>query len=371
MNVCVVRFLASLVVVPVVILILLNANTNHVTTTTGTRVAENGAAGSVVEGVAGLIALESKNDDNEKTRLPDDFVESSSPPIDVCARLRKTLRGNATAAEFLRRLLPRMYQQMGLMPSNSRLVLKILLTTTGVGLCNARTLVLDSLVLAALVGADVVLPEVHSLVGSCFKPMKANNTTSSSSAFTCFSQHVPPIARQLEGYFDVQHLRGEWKRFCPSMVLYHDREGSRGPFLQELEHNHHAVVARQSLAKTLIVGSTRSDQNAIVNNVEGRLNKMDVAIRRWLAKRKRSARMKNANYFVVNILRKDLWDWSLPVEDASLGEVRRAIGASLRSPEYITRIATPVVEHLKALGEAAGSGQRFCGAHLRSEPDMQ
>lgn len=34
------------------------------------------------------------------------------------------------------------------------------------------------------------------------------------------------------------------------------------------------------------------------------------------------------------------------------------------------RAAARVVEHLKVLGEASGNGRRFCGAHLRSEPDM-
>ncbi|CUG90499.1 membrane-associated protein, putative [Bodo saltans] len=289
--------------------------------------------------------------------------------VDVCEHLRRTLRGKTTA-ELSGQFLPEMYRQHRLMPSQSRLVMTTSMPWKSVGLCNVRTMVLDYLVLAALVGADVVLPKVPSLVlpGSS------------------------PIAHQLEGYFDVQHLRSQWKRFCPSMTLYHNRrkEGSSGPFLEDLEGGKHGVlIIRQPLGDKVRVGSTRSDQDAVANNVEKRLNEMDVGIRRWLKGAPRHLLMKRRDddtagadiqkrnttatqdIVVVNVKKWHLWDWSMPLEDTTLENLRRSIGDSLRSPQYITRVAERVVNHLKALGEQYGSGQRFCAAHLRSEVDMQ
>ncbi|CUG92926.1 Hypothetical protein, putative [Bodo saltans] len=296
-----------------------------------------------------LIALALLSDN-----LPSYNVTFGTPhSADVCDHLRTALRGNTTAA-WSRRLLPHVYQIVGLLPPNSRLVLSMTVPSSGFGLCNVRSFVLDHLVLAALVGADVVLQNADTLdrPGS------------------------EPIAHQLEGYFDLQHLRAEWKRFCPSMVLYHDRrsEGSHGPFLEELERERGVLVARQS--KTVVVGSTRTDEDAIQNNVEKRLSEMDADIRPLLtaATELRHAKRKKwnaATYVVIPIKKFHMCDWSLPLEaGASLGELRRAVGASLRSPKYITRVAARVVEHLKALGEESGNGQQFCGAHLRSEPDM-
>ncbi|CUG06564.1 membrane-associated protein, putative [Bodo saltans] len=301
------------------------------------------------------------NDDTTSTLDARDFTpqepeeppSSSSSSTNVCDQLRTALRGNTTA-EWSRRLLPHVYQKDGLLPPNSRLVLNIFTPKRGFGLCNVRSFVLDSLVLAALVGADIILP----------------------SAETLDRPPSEPIAHQLEGYYDVQHLRAEWKRFCPSMTLYHDRrsEGSRGPFLEELEEEPGALVVRHSIR--VDVGSTRTDEDAVHNNVEYRLSEMEVDIRSFLAgTKRRPALMRRkspaaAGYFVVTTSKQMLWDWVFPVEDAALGELRRAVGASLRSPEYIMRVAAGVVEHLKALGEESGNGQRFCGAHLRSEPDM-
>ncbi|CUG86556.1 Hypothetical protein, putative [Bodo saltans] len=314
---------------------------NTVAPKSATTTKEAGDSIASVDG-PGLITTPQKPDDVQKSTK---FISTS---LDVCEQLRKTLRGSSTE-ELSSRFLAYVYRQKRLIPSNSRLVLKIFMPRSGTGLCNARTFVLDNLVLAALVGADVVLPDVHTLdrPGS------------------------EPIAHQFEGYFDVQHLRTEWKRFCPSMVLYHDRrsEGSRGPFIEDAEREG-ALVSRHS---TMVeVGSTRSDQDPVENNVEKRLNEMDVGIRGLLATKNGPKYRNNtkATFFVVEIRKIYLWDWSLPEEDASLGELRRAVGASLRSPEYIMRAAARVVEHLNALGEASGNGRRFCGAHLRSEPDM-
>ncbi|CUG90044.1 membrane-associated protein, putative [Bodo saltans] len=303
-------------------------------------------------------------DDSHPHQLQQPQISSSS--MNVCDQLRTALRGNS-ATEWSRRLLPHVYQKEGLLPSNARLVFEVPSPKSGFGLCNVRSFVLDSLILAALVGADIILQRADTLD----RP------------------HSEPIAHQLEGYFDVQHLRAEWKRFCPSMTLYHNRrsEGSRGPFLEELEGEELGGGALVTRHPTHIdVGSTRSDEDAINNNVEYRLSKMDMDIRSWLAaikrrlwlgswlglgRAKRKMNASKAAYYVIMIHKPVLWDWALPVDaDASLGELRRAVGASLRSPEYITRVAARVVDHLKALGEESGNGQRFCGAHLRSEPDM-
>jgi hypothetical protein len=194
---------------------------------------------------------------------PEDYSrppEGTAPPGDVCEQLRRGLRGRS-ATELSTLFLPEQYRQHRLLPANARLVLRTPMPWKSVGLCNVRAMVLDYLVLAALVGADVVLPQVPSLV------------MSSSS----------PIAKQIEGYFDIEHLRAEWGRFCPSMVLYHDRrcEGSIGPFLEDMERGG-SLVVRQPLAMKVRVGSTRSDQDALANNVEKRLDEMDGGIRPWL-----------------------------------------------------------------------------------------
>ncbi|CUI15547.1 membrane-associated protein, putative [Bodo saltans] len=293
-----------------------------------------------------LIALRSNT-------LTGSTLDASDSPQSVCHQLRRALRGNTTTAdEWRSRLLPQVYQKEGLLPSNSRLVFSIFMPSSGYGLCNVRSFILDGLILAALVGADVVLQTAETLdrPGS------------------------DPIAHQLEGYYDVEHLRAEWKRFCPSMVLYHDRrsEGSSGPLLEELEQQRGALVVRHSTY--VEVGSTRTDQDAVVNNVEKRLSEMDAGIRGLLTatERPHAKRKKHAPtaYFVMNVRKLFLWDWLLPGEDASLGELHRTIGASLRTPAFITRVAARVVDYLAALGQESGNGPRFCSAHLRSEPDM-
>jgi hypothetical protein len=128
------------------------------------------------------------------------------------------------------------------------------------------------------------------------------------------------------------------------------------------------------------VGSTRSDQDALANNVEKRLDEMDEGIRPWLRGAPRRMIMKHPTNgegnstnsvaaVVVNVKKWFLWDWTMP-ED-TLGDLRRVIGESLRSPRYITQIASRVIGHLQRLGEKHGSGPSFCAAHLRSEADMQ
>ncbi|CUG88389.1 membrane-associated protein, putative [Bodo saltans] len=361
MNASIARFLAALIVVSLVLLVALHSSASS-TTTAGEELNRSvDGPGHITYSTLNSSPHGAARENDEKKR--DDIQNPfQSPSFDVCERLRRALRGNNnTTADF-----GEVYQQKKLLPSKSRLVFRILIPRVGVGLCNVRAYLLDNLVLAAIVGADVVLPDVHVLVKSCY--FKQTNTTQrrkKSSTLSCFTKHSESIAKQLEGYFDVHHLRAEWKRFCPSMTLYHDRrsEGSRGPFLEELG----SMAARQPFSEAIDVESTRSDQDAVENNVEKRINKIDTDIRRWLATQGRGG----ASAFVVNIRRFPIWDWSLPVVDASLGELRRAVGASLRSSQYIMRAAARVVEHLNALGEASGNGRRFCGAHLRSEPDIQ
>ncbi|CUG06561.1 GPI-anchored surface protein, putative, partial [Bodo saltans] len=107
-----------------------------------------------------FASFASSDDTTSTFDAPDDFSPqepeeplSSSSSTSVCDQLRTALRGNTTA-EWSRRLLPHVYQKDGLLPPNSRLVFNIHLPKSGYGLCNVRSLVLDSLVLAALVGAD-------------------------------------------------------------------------------------------------------------------------------------------------------------------------------------------------------------------------
>lgn len=138
MHFCVMRFLAALVVLPVVLMIALRSDT----------LGSNTAANRPVDGPGLTFSTFHSSEDAHSKDSPQKSNDIQkfflSSPNDVCEQLRRVLRGNTTA-ELSSRFLTHVYHQEKLMPTNSRLVFRIHVPKRGIGLCNARTYVLDGI----------------------------------------------------------------------------------------------------------------------------------------------------------------------------------------------------------------------------------